>query len=123
MLSSSSSATIATAPKCSTTSRVAVAPPGMRTSSARSAKILPLCTSREETVSKTCSATGRGLFQQGLPGAVGVVFRDFHRKPFGGLVVDGRTDERHEQRMGSGGPALQFGMGLGADQKRVDLRG
>src|SRR5690625_7885054 len=95
----------------------------MRTSSARSAKILPLCTSREETVSKRCSATGRGLFQQGLPGAVGVVFRDFHRKPFGGLVVDGRTDERHEQRMGSGGPALPFGMEIGRASCRDSLEG
>ena len=42
MRPSSSIATMATAPKCSTTSRATTFPPGIRTWSLRSAKIFPL---------------------------------------------------------------------------------
>ena len=33
-----------------------------------------------------------------------------------------RPDEGDEQRVRPGGPALQFGVGLGADDKRMDVR-
>jgi len=42
---------------------VAVAPPGIKTSSRRSAKILPLCSSCDDVVVKTWSATG-DVFRQ-----------------------------------------------------------
>ena len=49
------------------------------------------------------------------------VVGDLHRKPFRRLVIDSRADERDEQRMRPGRPALEFGMGLGADQEGVHL--
>src|SRR5690625_556117 len=143
MLPAASMATTATAPECSTTSRVAVTPPGMSTSSRRSAKILPLCSSCDEVVSKTCSATGHMLRQGirqptaqvsgtarvtvrpvfGVDGLVVFVMGlgDLHRQPLGGLVIHCRADERREQWMRSGGPALQLRVRLGTDQERMHL--
>ena len=52
--------------------------------------------------------------------AIGVV-GDLHRKSLRRLVIDGRADERDEQRMRPGRPALEFRMGLGADQEGVHV--
>ena len=61
MLSSSSSATTATAPKCSTTSLTTSLPPGILTWSRRSAKIFPVYNVSDDVVSKTWSATSSRL--------------------------------------------------------------
>src|SRR5689334_10041188 len=104
---------MATAPKCSITSRRAVLPCGMRTSSVRSAKILPTYSVSLDTVSNSCSATGRGLLQQlrnlvVVLDAIRVLLGNVHaRQPFFCLVVQRRADERDEQRMGPGRPALE----------------
>src|ERR1700738_2858887 len=76
----------------------------------------------EETVANSCSATGSGLLQQ-LPDVVGMlgsvrVLRNVHAwQPLLGLVVQRRADERDEQRVWPGGPALQLGVGLSSDDE------
>src|SRR5271165_870918 len=125
-LRSSSIAAMATAPKCSTTSRVAVLPPGISTWSTRSAKILPTYTVSEETVWKSCSATGHWLMQQPLDpsrmlGAVRSALRNLDRQPFGGFVIQRGADEPDKKRVWPGGPALQLRVRLGADEERVNL--
>src|ERR1700730_13640166 len=78
----------------------------------------------EETVANSCSATGSGLLQQ-LPDVVGMlgsvrVLRNVHAwQPLLGLVVERRADERDEQRVWPGGPALQLGVGLSSDDERL----
>src|SRR6201991_178623 len=121
-------ATIATAPKFSMTSRVAILPPGIRTWSARNAKIFPTYKLSDEVVSNSCSPTGNrfGLRQRRLCAivllaAVGSPLGHLQRQPLARLVLDRRADEAGEQRMRSGRPALEFGMGLGADEERVHL--
>ena len=53
---------------------------------------------------------------------VGRVLRHFHRQQFALFVVDGRADECHKQRVRTGRPALQFGVGLSTDDERMDVR-
>src|SRR5271156_6463455 len=117
-------ATIATAPKCSMTSRLTILPLGIWTRSARNAKISPTCRMSDEVVSKTCSPTGNrfGLRQRRLCGivllaAVRPPLGHLQGQPLARLVLDRRADEAREQRMRSGRPALEFGMGLGADHE------
>src|SRR3979409_1782965 len=80
----------------------------------------------EETVSNSCSATGRGLLQQ-LPDVVGMlgsvrVLSNVHAwQPLLGLVVERRADERYEQRVRPGGPALQLGVGLSSDDEGMHV--
>src|SRR3977135_3303369 len=80
----------------------------------------------EETVSNSCSATGRGLLQQ-LPDAVGMlgsvrVLSNAHAwQPLLGLVVERRADERDEQRVRPGGPVLQLGGGLSSDDEGMHV--
>src|SRR6202035_2701708 len=111
------------------TSRVTVLPPGIRTRSARNAKIFPTCRISEEVVSKTCSPTGNrfGLGQRRLCvlvlfAAVGTLLGHLQGQPLARLVLDRRADEAGEQRMRSGRPALELGVGLGADDEGMHLR-
>src|ERR1700735_2734741 len=104
-------ATIATAPKCSTTSRVTTLPPGIRTWSIRNAKIFPVCRISYEIVSKACSPTGDGfglrqrrLGRIVLLAAVGSPFRNLQGQPFTRLVFDRSADEAAEKRMRPGRP-------------------
>src|SRR5215218_5722516 len=133
MLLSSSIARMATAPKFSTTSLLATLPPGIRTSSARRAKILPTYMVSDETVSKSCSATGFRFLQlrivQLLPELLGM-FRSVRMlgnvhpgKSLLRLVAQGRADERDEQRMRPRGPALQLRVRLRADDERMNVGG
>src|SRR5947209_10189108 len=122
-------ATIATAPKFSTTSRVTMLPPGIRTWSVRNAKILPTCRVSDEVVSKACSTTSDGFrFGQRrlcpvvLLAAVGPLFRNFQGQPLARLVLDRSADEPGEQRMRPGGSALELGMRLSTDDERMHLR-
>src|ERR1700722_127225 len=102
-------ATIATAPKFSMTSRVTTLPPGIRTWSARNAKIFPTCRLWDEVVSKTCSPTGNrfGRTQRRLCGAlllaaVGWPLRHLQGPPPALLVLHRRADEAGEQGMRPG---------------------
>src|ERR1700722_14491090 len=122
-------ATIATARKFSMTSRVTILPSGIRTRSARSAKIFPTYRISDEIVSKTCSPTGNrfGLSQRRLRAvvllaAVGSPLGYLQGQPLARLVLDRRADEAGEQRMRSGRAALEFGMSLGADDEGMHLR-
>ena len=45
------------------------------------------------------------------------------RQPLVGLVVQRRADERDEQRVRPGRPALELGVRLGADDERMDVGG
>src|SRR3984957_21219289 len=99
-------ATIATAPKCSMTSRVTILPPGIRTRSARNAKIFPTCRISDEVLSKTCSpmGSGFGLRQRRLRflelfAAVGPLLGHLPGQALARLVLDRRADEAGEQRM------------------------
>src|ERR1700735_4352082 len=101
------------------TSRVTILPPGIRTRSARNAKIFPTCRVSDEVVSKTCSPTGNrfGLRQRRLCGvvllaAVGSPLGHIQGQPVARVVLDRRADEAGEQRMRSRRAALQFGMSL-----------
>src|SRR5690348_10045354 len=101
----------------------------MRTSSVRSAKILPTYRVSLDTVSNSCSATGRGLLKQlrnlvVVLDAIRVLLGKVHaRQAFFGLVVQRRTDERDGQRMRPGRPAFELWVSLGADDERVHIRG
>src|ERR1700728_2100875 len=112
-------ATIATAPKFSMISRVTILPPGIRTWSARNAKIFPTCRLWDEVVSKTCSPTGNrfGLRQRRLCGVVLLAAVGSPLRHLQGQPLARRADEAGEQRMRPGRPALEFGVGLGADDE------
>src|ERR1700754_2637480 len=101
----------------------------MRTSSARNAKMFPIYRVSESTISNSCSPTSRGLLQQ-LPDVVGVLDTvrvlpgNLHaRQSFLGLVLQRRADERDEQGVRPGGPALQLRVRLGSDDEGVDVGG
>src|ERR1700719_1603657 len=87
-------------------------------SASNSCSVSKLC-----SASNSCSPTGGGLLQQlpdavGMLGSVRVLLRYVHAgQPLLGLVVERRTDERDEQRVRPGGPALQLGVGLSADDE------
>ena len=56
--------------------------------------------------------------------AVRVLLGNVHaRQAFLGLVVQRRADECDEQRVWPGGPALEFGVRLRADDERMDVGG
>ncbi len=53
--------------------------------------------------------------------AARLVLGDLHRQPLGRVVLEGRGDERAEQRVRPRRAGLQFRMRLGAGEERVDL--
>src|SRR6478672_3437546 len=87
----------------------------------------------DSTVSKSCSATGFGFLQLGilkyLPDVLGMLrsvreLGNLHAgEPLLCLVAQRRADERGEQRVRTGGSALQFGVRLRADDERMDVGG
>ena len=138
---------MATALSCSTTSRLAVLPSGITTSSIRTAVTAPsntrwldvtensgravvaeslisdrptyLAAGRPRTVVAQASSDGSSDAYRFGHGFQRCHFILTDRQPLGFQVIQRGSDERREQRMRSGRSRLEFRVRLGGDQERM----